>query len=110
MTQEQTEAFDAVERINCELFKKYNKLDEKDAFKDWIAKMPILSVTVAGNYLFIGLSIQSSDVCVLPEITIYNSENNDRVFYEKSNKYETFYKFIKRKFIEIKEEIYSVKL
>jgi hypothetical protein len=110
MTQEQTEAFDAVERINDELFKKYNKLDEKDAFKDWIAKMPILSVTVAGNYLFIGLSIPSSAVCVLPEITIYSSENNDRVFYEKSNKYETFYKFIKRKFIEIKEEIYSVKL
>jgi hypothetical protein len=110
MTQEQTEAFDAVERINDELFKKYNKLDEKDAFKDWIAKMPILSVTVAGNYLFIGLSIPSSGVCVLPEITIYSSENNDRVFYEKSNKYETFYKFIKRKFIEIKEEIYSVKL
>jgi len=110
MTQEQTEAFDAVERINGELFKKYNKLDEKDAFKDWIAKMPILSVTVAKNYLFIGLSIPSSNVCVLPEITIYSSENNDRVFYEKSNKYETFYKFIKRKFIEIKEEIYSVKL
>lgn len=46
----------------------------------------------------------------MDEITLYNSENNDRIYYEKSDKYETFYKYIKRKFIEIKEEIYSVKL
>ena len=110
MTQDQKDAMEAVERINGELFKKYNRLDENDVYTDWIAKMPILSVTIADNYLFIAMSIPSSDTCDLPEINLYNSENNDRIFYEKSNRYETFYKYIKRKFIEIKEEIYSVKL
>lgn len=110
MTQDQKDAMEAVERINGELFKKYNRLDENDVHTDWIAKMPVLSMTIAGNYFFIGISIPSSDVCELPEITLYNSENNDRIYYEKSDKYETFYKYIKRKFIEIKEEIYSVKL
>lgn len=110
MTEEQKEAFEAVEKINEELFKKYDKLNQKDDYIDWISKMPIASITIAGNYMFIGLSLQSTKTCNLPEITIYNSEDNDRIFYEKGNKYETFYKFIKRKFIEIKEEIYSVKL
>ena len=110
MTEEQKEAFEDVEKINAEIFKKYDKLNQKDDYVDWISKMPIVSITVAGNYMFIGLSLQSTKTCSLPEITIYNSEDNDRIFYEKGNKYETFYKFIKRKFIEIKEEIYSVKL
>jgi len=49
-------------------------------------------------------------VNIIPEITIYHSENDERIFYEKGNRYETFYKYIKRKFMEIKNEIYSIKL
>jgi hypothetical protein len=59
--------------------------------------------------MFISLTIPS-EKNIIPEIQIYHSEDNDRIFYEKSNKYETYYKFIKRKFIEIKKEINSIKL
>lgn len=109
MNSEQKEAFEAVEKINEELYKKYSKKDPKNFNYDSLDLMPILGITFAGVYMFITLSIPSKNQ-ILPEITIYHSEDNDRIFYEKSNKYETFYKFIKRKFIEIKEEIYSVKL
>jgi len=110
MTKEQNEAFKAVEKINEELYKKYSKKNPKNFNYDSLDKMPIISITVAGVYMFIGISIPSSDVCTIPEISIYHSENNDRIFYEKGNTYETFYKFIKRKFIEIKEELYAIKL
>lgn len=109
MTQEQQEAFEVVEKINDELYKKYSKKDPKKSNYDSLDLMPILEITFASVYMFITLSIQSKKQ-LIPEITLYNSENNDRIFYEKGNKYETFYKFIKRKFIEVKEEIYDVKL
>jgi len=110
MTEEQKEAFEAVDKINEELFIKYDKLNITDSYKDWLSVMPILSITFAGNYLFISLTIPSNDVCELPEFPVYNSENNDRVYLEETDTYETFYNFIKRKFDEIKEEINSVKL
>lgn len=109
MTQEQKEAFDAVEKINEELYKKYSKKDSKNFNYDSLDLMPILGITFAGVYMFITLSIPSRKQ-LIPEITLYHSENDDRIFYEKGNKYETFYKFIKRKFIEVKEEIYNTKI
>lgn len=109
MNSEQKEAFEAVEKINEELYKKYSKKDPKNFNYDSLDLMPILSITFAGVYMFISLSIPSKNQ-ILPEIQLYHSENNDRIYYDKSDKYETFYKFIKRKFIEIKEELYSVKL
>lgn len=101
MTQEQQEAFGAVEKINEELFNKYNKKNNLD-------NLPTVSITFADRYMFIGLSIPST--IDLPEISLYSSENNNRIYYEKGDKYETFYKYIKRRFLEVKEEIYSVKL
>jgi len=109
MTQEQKEAFDAVNKINDELYKKYSKKDPKNFNYDSLDLMPILGITFAGTYMLITLSIPSKKQ-VIPGITLYHSENDDRIFYDKGNKYETFYKFIKRKFIEVKEEIYAVKL
>lgn len=110
MTIDQTEAFDAVEKINQELFDKYFKLDKKDPFKDWLSLKPILSITFADDMIFISLSLASEAELSLPEIYIYSSVNDDRIFYEKSNKYETFYKFIKRKFLIIKQELNNIKL
>jgi hypothetical protein len=110
MTEEQKEAFEAVNKINEELFKKYNKKNENDIYKDWLAVMPIVSITFASGYILIELTIPSTNTCQLPEFVIYNSEDNDRIYYEKSDKYESFYKFIKRKFIEIKQEICNIKL
>ena len=110
MTIAQQEAFDGVEKINKELYKKYSKKNPKNFNYDSLDKMPILSVTFAGPYIFITLSVPANDICTLPEFQIYHSENNDMIFYEKSNKYESFYKFIKRKFLEIKEEINNIKI
>lgn len=98
MNEEQKEIFDAVEKINEELFKKYNKLDKIDY-------LPIVSCRFGSGYSTISISIASE--FQIPEFNIYFSEQDDRIYYEKSNKYETFYKFIKRKFRMIKEEIYS---
>ncbi len=103
MTKEQKEAFEAVEKINEEIYERYEKLDQEDSFKDWISRMPILSITFAGTYMFIGLSLSSQSD--LPEFNIYNSEYDDRIFDEGKNEYEMFYNFIKRKFIEIKAEM-----
>jgi hypothetical protein len=109
MTIEQKEALEAIEKINGELYKKYSKKDPKNFNYDSLDLMPILAVTIAGVYMLITLSIPSKNNILL-DITLYNSEDNDRIFYEKTNTYETFYKLIKRKFLEVKEEIHAVKL
>lgn len=101
--------YEAVNKINEELYKKYSKKDPKNFNYNSLDLMPIIGITIVGVYMFITLSIPSKKN-IIPEITLYNSENNDRIFYKKGNKYETFYKFIKRKFIEVKEEIYSIRL
>jgi len=108
MNEEQKSAFDAVEKINDELFIKYDKLNTEDGFKDWLSIMPELCITFCNGKISISLSIPSENY--LPEIYLFNSEQDDRIYYKKSDKYETFYKFIKRKFIEIKKEIYEIKL
>ena len=100
MNKEQKEAFKAVEKANDKLFKKYDKNNELDY-------LPIFTIVIAGNMFFITLSIP--DNYNSQEINIFNSENNDRIYYEKSDKYETFNRLIKRKFLEAKEEIYDVK-
>jgi hypothetical protein len=109
MTQEQKEALEAVEKINNELYYKYSRKDSANFNYNNLDLMPIISITFADCYTFISLTIPSSKQ-MLPEIQLYHSENNDRIYYEKSDKMESFYKMIKRKFREIKEEIYSVKL
>ena len=109
MNKEQQEAFDAVTKINEELYKKYSKPDPKNQFGyNRLDIMPIVSIRFAGTYMLISISIPSEHQ--LPEINLYWSENDDRIYYEKSDKYETFYKYIKRKFLLIKDEINNVKL
>ena len=44
------------------------------------------------------------------DIMLFNSGNNDRIYYEESDTYESYYSLIKRRFSEIKENIYSVDL
>jgi len=107
---EQKKAFDAVQKINNELYQKYSKKDPDNCNYDSLDKMPMLSITFANNYTFITLAIPSTNTLHIPELHIYNSEADDRIYYEKSDRYETYYKYIKRKFIEIKNEIYSIKL
>jgi hypothetical protein len=109
MSEEQKEAFEAVEKINNELFIKYNKKNSDDAYIDWIARMPIVSVTFADYMIFISIGL-ASELGDVPEIKVYNSECNDRIYYEKSDKYESYYMLIKRKFREIKRAINEIKI
>ena len=87
------EAEEAVKRINDELEEKY----KEDA--------PVLTTTKGSHYLLIDISPPN-----LPEINLYCSEQEERIFYEKSDKYETFYKFIKRKFREVQKDLNKYKL
>lgn len=101
MTEEQKEAFEAVEKINEELFEYFdNKLMSNN--------QPILSITFANYITFIGLSIPLTSTSL--EINIYNSEDDDRIYYDETDEYEKFYPYIKRKFNEIKEEISLINL
>lgn len=110
MTTEQEKLLAAVEKINGELKEKYLKKDKKDPYKNWRSLTPMLNVTFGGKYSSVSLSIPYREELPLPEIPLYFSENDSRIYYEKSDKHETYYKFLKRRFLEVKEEIYSVKL
>lgn len=102
MTQEQKDALETVEKINDELYEKYcvNGGDCESS--------PILTITIADFMFFINLSIPSE--MDIPEFHIYNSEDDDRIYYEEDDEYESFYHFIKRKFETIKCEINKIEL
>lgn len=104
MTMDQKLAYDAVEKINSEIKYKWNKANKDKDF------MPIVSITFADTMFFIGMSIPSYFSLDLPEIHLYNSVNSDRIYYEKSDTYESFYKLIKRKYLMVKDELNKVKL
>lgn len=106
MTDKQQEALTAVQLLNEELWKKYDKKHKKDDWTDWHSKCPILTCVIGQYHVAINLTIQG-----FPEIPLYNSwAEEERIYYERSDKYETFYKFIKRKFREIKEELNTIKI
>lgn len=101
MTEEQKEAFEAVEKINEELFEYFdNKL--------MLNNQPILSITFAEYMTLIGLSIPLTSTSL--DINIYNSVDDDRKYDYENDEYEKFYPFIKRKFNEIKEELSLINL
>lgn len=101
MTEEQKEAFEAIEKINEELFEYFDN-------KMMLNNQPILSITFANYITLIGLSIPLESTSL--EIDIYNSEDDDRIYYDETDEYEKFYPYIKRKFNEIKEEISLINL
>ena len=97
MNNTQKDIIDAVDIINEELYEKaVNK-----------QKFPYLLITFAPFVESVDL-ILNADFC--SEINIYNSEDNDREFFEKTNEYETFYKYFKRNIKEVKKEISSIKI
>lgn len=110
MYEEQKEAFEAVNKINEELAERYRTLDQKEPNKCWLAMQPMLTIAFTDYITNISLSIPSFSDCIIPEFELYNSENDDRIFYEEYNKYEDFYVFIKRKFEKMKNEIRAIKL
>lgn len=96
MTEEQKEIFDAVNTLNEELFKKYPD------------NTPTVSVTFANYMTFIGLSICSE--INIPEFCLYNSVQDNRIYDDLNDKYESYYDCIKRNFELIKEEINNINI
>ena len=95
LNKKQTEAILAVQKLNNEMYDKFG----------WDnLNLPIFSITIVGFYTFIFLNIAEH------EIKLYNSENDDRVYYEKSDKYESFYTYLKRKFRDYKSNLEKIKL
>ncbi len=91
----QKEALSAVQKLNNEMHDKF----------EWNnPNLPIFSITIAGFYTFISLYIAEH------EIKLFNSENNDRIYYEKSDKYESFYVYLKRKYRNYKESLDKIKI
>lgn len=97
LSEEQLKATQAVQKINNELYDKYG----------WENHIDLFSITICSYYFFITFNINTNHII---EIPIYNSENEDRIFYEKANKYEEWYFYIKRKFREIKEDLNNIKI
>ena len=96
LSEDQLNALEASQKINNELSDKVGWDSEN---------LPHISVTICSCYLFITINIGNC------EFEIYNSaQEESRIFYEKSNKYEEFYSFIKRRFREIKEELNQIRL
>jgi hypothetical protein len=97
LSEEQLKTIQAVQKLNNELYDKYG----------WENHIDLFSITISSYYFFISFNINTNHIV---EIPIYNSENEDRIFYEKSNKYEEWYSYIKRKFREIKEGLNNIKI
>ena len=97
INKEQLACLGAVQKIN-------NELHDKEG---WNKYSTLLSISICSYFYAVTIKLNSADT----EIDLFNSSNNDtRIFYEKSNKYEEWYSFLKRRFREIKSEINSVKL
>ena len=82
----------------------------KEPYDNWLDYTPIVSIMLVDEMIFINLSIPSDFNVNLPEFNLYSSLNDDRIYYETVDRYETFYKLIKRKFLLIKQTINKVKL
>ena len=103
MEYEREEAAEAVSRINDELYAKYGE-EGRD-----LSYMPALSITFGNSEVSISLHIPS-DYGEIPSLLLYNSENNDREYYENFDTEERLYKLIKRKFREVKKIINDLEL
>lgn len=97
ISEEQLECLKAVQKINNEMYDKGH----------WSDHNTLLSMTICSYSYFVTLNINSCNT----EINLFNSsEEENRIYYEKSDKYESWYKFLKRKFRDIKFEIENIKL
>lgn len=87
-------ALDAVQRINNEMYGKVG----------WENHNILLGIDICSWYFLV--YIESINF----RVTLYNSEQDDRIYYGKSDKYEEWYSFLKRKFRDFKKELENIKL
>jgi len=98
LSEEQEKCLKAIQKINNEQHDKVGWEDHGD----------LLSMTICSYHFVITLNINHN--LFDAEVNLYNSGNDDRIYYEKSDKYEEWYSFIKRKFREVKSELNNIKL
>lgn len=96
ISEEQEECLKAIQKIN-------NEMHDKEGWDDHDT---LLSMCICSFYYAIVLNVNKANT----EITLFSSSNDDRIFYEKSNKYEEWYSFIKRKYGEVKDILNNIKL
>jgi hypothetical protein len=93
----QKECLGAVQKINNELHDKLG-WDRHDIY---------LSIEICSFHYNVKLYLDRYDSI----ITLFNSGNSDeRIYYEKSDKYESFYKFLKRKCRETLKNLNTFKI
>lgn len=98
ISESQMEALEAARKINNELHDKYG----------WDFDKLIVAVEIVSFHFFI--KIYYLDTIIAVYSSVNSAANNGRIYYEKSDKYEEFYSFIKRKFREFKQESSKIKL
>lgn len=101
MTEKEHAIYDAVQRINDELDKKWSKRGHD--------MQPIVSCVFGSHVQAIDIHLSSSAI-KFQSINLWCSVDDDRIYYEKSDKYETWYQLIKRKWRQAKEEVNMIKL
>ena len=96
LTEKQLQCLEAVQRIN-------NEMHDKEG---WEGHDTLLSITICSWHFFVVINVNKANA----EIQLYNSEQDDRIYYEASDKYEEFYSHLKRKYREAKETLNNIKL
>lgn len=93
-----SEVRDGVRKVNQKFYKKYG----------WQSH-PRVSLTVLETHM---LTFRIDIHIYGQSLHIYDSYEgiNGPLYYEKSDKYETYFAFIKRRFLEIKEELNQIKI
>jgi hypothetical protein len=83
ISNEQLDCLKAVQKIN-------NEMHEKEGYDNHNS---LLSMQICSYHFGVKLYLNTCDT----EISLYNSsENDERIYYEKADKYETWYSFLKR--------------
>lgn len=93
---EQQKCVEAVQRIN-------NKMHDKEG---WQNHDTLLDISICGFHYAVDMYIGKANV----KINLFNSGNDNRIFYEKSNKYEEWYTYLKRMYREAKTILNDIKL
>lgn len=99
LNEDQSGCLKAVQRIN----------NEQHDRVGWRSHNNLLAMSIC-SYAF----VVKLHVGMLAEITLYDSSQDEdyggRIYYEKSDKYEEWYSFLKRKFREVKNDLNNIKL
>jgi hypothetical protein len=100
MTDLQQSAYQAANRLNDELNIAYTDVIE--------VNQPVISVALQNNDVAIILHIDITFDEI--DIQLFNSSHDERQYYEVNDSYEPLYDHIKRKFAEVQQALFAVKL